>query len=482
MVELPPGFVQFMDVAPDAMICANKDGDIVLANQQTEALFGHRKEDLVGKKIELLIPKRYGKKHVGHRDAYMGDPHVRPMGVGRELWALRADGTEFPVEISLSPITEDQSIVAASIRDVSDRIKAEKKFRGLLDSAPDAVIIVDDTGEITLVNAQAESLFGHERETMLGKTIEFLIPERYRSKHVGHRDGFFGAPKARSMGSGISLFALRADGTEFPVEISLSPIETEDGRLVAAAVRDVTERKEAEARAAENREQERQLEQLREQDAFRTRFINAAAHELNTPLTPMAATMHVLRKTEDPAVVASSLDILERSFGRLTNLVRDLLEAARFQSGNLEIKPKPVDIAETLAEVLVDFHAAAEENGIHLEAKLEPTEILCDEKRVAQVAYNLLSNALKFTKTDGHIQFATTEDGFLVKDDGIGMSQAQLEKMFQPFSRVHDLKIPGTGLGLYISQGFMEAHGGKITVESAGEGQGTTFRVHFPAK
>lgn len=472
-----------MEVAPDAMVCVNAKGKIILVNKQTEILFGYKRDQVVGQNIEILIPKRYAKGHVAHRDAYVADPHVRPMGVGRELWALRADNSEFPVEISLSPITDDASIVAASIRDVSERLKAETKFRGLLDSTPDGMIIVDETGTITLVNAQAEQMFGHKREDMIGEKIEILIPNRYTPQHRGHREGFFAAPKNRSMGSGVELFAKRANGDEFPVEISLSPIETEDGRLVAAAVRDVTERKAAEAESQAAQEQAAKLAQLQELDQFRTRFINAAAHELNTPLTPIAATLKVLSITKDPAAQSSSMEILERSFKRLSQLVSDLLDAARFQSGNLKLTKANVDASKMLHETVSEFGAIASEQGVELITDIPDGLVVnCDRTRVMQVAYNLLSNALKFTAKGSVTVSAGADESFWfeVKDTGLGMDEEQLARLFEPFSRVHNTEIPGTGLGLYISQGFIETHGGRITATSDGPGTGATFRVSLP--
>jgi PAS domain S-box-containing protein len=243
-------FAQLVEAAPDALVVVGQDGVIRLVNRRTEELFGYPRDELLGKEIELLVPERFRRAHVGHRSGFLAAPKARPMGSELELFGRRKDGGEFPIEISLSPVsTPEGALVASAIRDVTVRKRAEHRFRSLLESAPDAMVIVDRAGRIVLVNAQTEGLFGYARGELIGEPVEKLVPKRFRSGHVLHRQGYARDPKARSMGSGLELYGLRKDNSEFPVEISLSPLTDDADGLVSSSIRDITDRRVAEASA-----------------------------------------------------------------------------------------------------------------------------------------------------------------------------------------------------------------------------------------
>jgi len=220
-------------------------------NRQAESLFGYSREELLGQTIEMLVPERFRSKHPGYRSSFFADPKARPMGAGRDLFGLKKDGTEVPIEIGLNPIeTPEGLFTLASIIDITERKRAEERLRLIIEASPNGMIMVGREGKITLVNRQAEALFGYSREELIGQRIEKLVPERFRSQHPGYRQGFFHDPKVRPMGAGRDLFGLKKDGTEVPIEIGLNPLETTEGVFTLASIIDITERKRAEEETA----------------------------------------------------------------------------------------------------------------------------------------------------------------------------------------------------------------------------------------
>jgi PAS domain S-box-containing protein len=472
-------FRDLLEAAPDAIVIVDRFGAIQLVNAQTERLFGYTRGELVGEPIEMLIPERFRSRHPAHRASFFAAPQSRGMGTGRQLLGLRKDGSEFPVEISLSPLeTEDGTLVSSAIRDISARTKAEEKFKGLLESAPDAMVIVDSSGRISLVNAQTEKLFGYPREELIGQWVELLMPVRYRTVHPQHRSGYFAEPRVRAMGTGLELYGRRKNGTEFPIEISLSPLQTEDGTLVSGAIRDITERKRLERK-------------MQEASRLKSEFLANMSHELRTPLNAIigfAEMMHDEIVGEVSAEHKEYLSDILSSARHLLQLINDVLDLAKVESGKAEFHREPTVLAQLVHEVRDVLRGIAANKRLRIETAIEELgQVMVDPARIKQVLYNFLSNAMKFTPDGGRISLRVAREGsdnfrIEVEDTGIGISADEFDRLFKEFQQLDassGKRYQGTGLGLVLTKRIIEAHGGYVEVRSA-KGFGSTFSAVLP--
>src|ERR1700733_10302700 len=242
-----------LEAAPDAMVVVNADGEIILLNVQAEKRFGYSRDELLGRKVKAIIPEGFAERLVadGLRSAEVA--LAQQIGTGIELTGRRKDGGEFPIELMLSPLDSAEGIlVTAAIRDISVRKAAEKhlgqmeaRYRGLLEAAPDAMVVVSQGGEIVLLNAQAEKQFGYRRDELVGQKVKNIIPDGFAERIIADGTRSAAEALAQQIGTGIELIGRRKDGSEFPIEIMLSPLESAEGMLVTAAIRDITERKES---------------------------------------------------------------------------------------------------------------------------------------------------------------------------------------------------------------------------------------------
>ena len=474
--EVPDGpraeswFRLMVEAAPNAMIVVERDRRIILVNRGTEFMFGYTREELIGERIECLVPERLRGAHARQVEAFTEDPRARAMGGGRELLGRRKDGTEVPIEIGLNPIrTPDGLYTLASIIDITERKRADERFRLAVEASPSAMVMADRHRSITLVNRKVEELFGYSREELVGRPLEKLVPERFRAKHPEHVERFFDAAKARPMGSGRELFGRRKDGTEVPVEIGLNPIETEDGLYTLASIIDITERRRAE-------------EELRRSNADLEQFAAIASHDLQEPLRMVASYTELLAqryqgKLDEKAdrYIFYAVDGAKR----MQRLVSDLLAYSRVGAEGKALVP--VDSGVVLKNVLDVLRQALLSAEVSVECSPLPV-VLADEGQLHQLFQNLIGNAIKFRglvapRVAVQARFQENHWLFSVEDNGIGIETQHGDRIFQMFQRLHERgKYEGSGIGLAIAKRILERHGGRIWFEST-PGSGTTF--HF---
>jgi PAS domain S-box-containing protein len=361
--------------------------------------------------------------------------------------------------------------------DVTERRHAEEKFRLAIEAAPAAVIMVDSRGTIVLVNALTEGLLGYTRGELVGQPVERLVPAQFRDRHPEYRRTFFAESRQRPMGAGRDLYALRKDGSEVPVEIGLSPLETPDGRFVLAAVTDITERKEAE-RA------------LQEADRRKDEFLAMLSHELRNPLGAITNAAHLLKQLGHPeGNLRWARDVIDRQAAHLARIVDDLLDVSRISRGLIVLRREPIPVASAVALALETARPLIEARRQRFTSYLPPDPIWVDgdATRLAQVIGNLLANAARYTAQGGTISLKVMREGadvvVRVQDTGIGISAEMLPRVFDLFvqaERPLDRSPGGLGLGLTLARRLTEMHGGRLEAFSAGLGHGSEFVVRLP--
>lgn len=443
-----------LDSASEGIVVVDASGAIVLVNARLEAMFGYSGAELVGQALEFLVPEE--------------------SRVGR-----RKDGTRFPVEISLSYSGAGQRLVCVGfITDISERKRtedalhrSEAQARAVLEAASEAILIVDRHGTLVSVNRRAETMFGYPRNQMIGASLEMLLPERLRELHAAHRASYFRDPHVRPMGRGLHLLARRADGSEFPVEISLSYVETDDGLRGLAFVTDITQRQAIE-RASRQSERLTALGQLSA----------GMAHEVNNPIGVMTTRIELMLMDAEanklPAEVVDDLRVLHRHAQRVATITSSLLSFARQSPQERTL----VDLNDVVTAVVVLVGPQYERQGVRIHEELTSSlpPVLGQVNALQQVILNLVTNAAQAMPTGGELTITTSVHErsvrVVVADTGTGIAREHLSRIFEPFFTT---KPSGTGLGLSVTYGILEDHQASIDVEST-VGQGTRFVMTFP--
>jgi hypothetical protein len=396
-----------------------------------------------------------------------------------EIDRLRRRIAELEVSAADHQRAEQQLERDARLREAALR-KSEDTARAVLESASEGIILINTTGRITLVNTAAERMFGYQRSELLGEALEILLPERIRRGHVEHRTGYFAEPRVRPMGIGLDLSGRRQDGTEFPVEISLSHVESTEGGVAIAFITDITERKRIEAQLQHQREVLYQNEKL---TALGT-MAAGIAHEMNNPLGIITTRIEVMlldaEQQQLPPQVLEDLQVLHRASQRVARIAGSLRSVARHTPGDRV----PLDLNAIVEESLQLMQKPLAADNVQIVSCLDRAlaPILGDATTLHQVLMNLLTNAREAMPEGGEVRIETgpaDRPGWirlLVADTGSGIPAEEVSKIFDPFFTT---KRTGTGLGLSVTYGIIQEHGGTVDVESR-PGAGTTFTLSFP--
>ncbi len=470
---------ELLHAAADAAVVTDGDGRIVFVNRGAETMFGYSAAEVVGRRVEMLLPAEMRDQHEEYRRRYKTSPRARPLLSGLDLFGLRKDGSRFRAEIALTPVNTDAGLlVASTIRELVTGDESETYFRTMLETAPDAMIIVDESGRIAIVNRQAEDMFGYSRAELLGHPVEMLLPEGRREKHVRHRNGYVEDPELRPMGPGLDLLGRRKDGSEFPVEISLSPVRTSSGTFVSSVIRDVTQRHRMEQEIIAARQAAERAQKAN------TAFLAAASHDLRQPVQALSLLNGALRRTVKDARAREMIDSQEHSLTAMTNLLNSLLDISRLDAGVVTPDIEEFPVQRVIDRLSAEFGRQASHKGLEFSSEPCPVTVRSDPNLLSEIIQNLVSNAIRYTDGGSVKMVCDCSDGICrleVVDTGIGIDADQLEAIFQEF---HQTKTPGSstegfGLGLAIVRRLADLLAHDIGVESE-PGQGSMFYVSVP--
>jgi PAS domain S-box-containing protein len=487
-------FRALLDAAPDGIVVCDSDGMLVLVNSEAERMFGYARDELLGQSINLLIPEHVRPRHHHHLASYTAEPKLRPMGSNLDLHARRKDGSELPVEISLSPFTAERGrLIIAGIRDVTDRRELEREKKratayllSAMEAVQEAFLLFDENDRVMLVNSSARELMGSVGDAPItGRTFEDLLRGAIAAGTYE-----LGAETAESWSARRLAYHRNPSG--------VLDLRTRSGRSIR-----ITERKTADhgtvtmiADTTDDVERAEELRRARQQaeaaSEAKSEFLSSMSHELRTPLNAILGFTQLLERDRKQPLSERQLERLShvlRGGEHLLRLIDDVLDLSRIESGRISVSSEPVEIASVLAEVIHTLEPMASRAGIHIVPPGVPSgvpSVIADRTRLAQVLMNLGSNAIKYGKPDGHVAFRTEVGSGSVRitviDDGIGIPEDKRDRIFDPFQRAGQEAGPieGTGIGLTISKRLAEIMRGRVGFQSQ-LGQGSEFWIELPA-
>ena len=471
-----------IDQLPSDIILLDDHQKVILINEKAAQRFAQTPEQVIGQSVQQLFDAQllslFEKLENDLQDA---------RGSVQSEFKTAQGRLENIQLLPMQSMSDQQSQICCLINDLTAYQLQEQHTSKLIDSAPDAMVIVDATGTIRRINKQATNLFGYQTEEMVGQKLEMLIPERFRHHHPQQRASFFNNPTTREMGSGFELYGLNKSGDEFPIEISLSPIETEEGMWVSSAMRDITEK----------RQNTKQLEEAKRAAETATQakseFLANMSHEIRTPMNAIIGMSQLALNSDLNPRQFNYVSKVHRSATALLGIINDILDFSKIEAGKLSIENVPFNLEEVLSNLATVIGIQAEEKGIELlfsNTHRIPTQLIGDPLRLGQILTNLTNNSVKFTHEGEITLHIEVKDEsldsallhFSISDTGIGMTEAQQERLFKSFSQADSSttrKYGGTGLGLAISKHLIESMEGEIWVHSQ-PNEGSTF--HFTAR
>ncbi len=483
--------------SPSGMVMVDGEGTIVLVNARMEETFGYKRDELIGQPVDLFLPTQMRPQHVRDRTEFMRNPRVYEMGQGRDLFAVHKSGRQIPVEVGLTPVeTESGMCVLATVVDISERKRAEeeakkqtemiaaaeRQMRHVFEASTSGMVMVDERGTIILVNERMEQTFGYSRDELIGQPVEIFLPAEMHPQHVRDRAEFMHSPRVYEMGRGRDLYAVHKSGQQIPVEVGLTPVETDSGMCVLATVIDITERKLAQD------ELEQTNDALRRSNEELEQFAYIASHDLQEPLRMVSSYTQLLERRYRDHLDDDAREFIKYSVDgakQMQSLIQDLLQYSLLSKDS--IKLVYFDMNTTFDSALKNLKLLIDESNAEVKCEDLPY-VYGDRSSIQQLLQNLLGNAIKYRDANRpvkvHVTARKQDDGyvFCVKDNGIGIDNQYFDRIFLIFKRLHTKEAySGSGIGLAVCKRIVEWHGGRIWLQST-PGEGSSFFFYLPER